>query len=418
MSMHVGSFQAMKQLNKSTILHLIRTEGLVSRADIAKKTSLTPATVTNLVAECMEADLVIESAFGESSGGRKPILLKINSDAFYGIGVYASAKKIKVLLADLSGQILQTQSYLVPESPTEQIYLEAVAEAIDAMYQVARSSVHSLLGIGIGMHGVVDTKRGISIFAPHIHMRNLPIRDFMEKRFGVPVEVDNDVRALALAESWFGQGQGVQNFVCIHAGSGVGAGLIVDGQLYSGTSFAAGEIGHTTLEPEGPLCSCGNSGCLEALASGEALARRAHEALAAGVPSLLQQKLTEESYKITGASLYEAAIDGDLLSIQLLNEAGKYLGIGVANLINLLNPSSIILTGGVVRAGKFVLEPLFEAVKKRALHAAAKEVTIVSSELGDYGSALGAFTLMLKKMFDTGFDGPFETGAGKSHTSI
>jgi glucokinase-like ROK family protein len=397
--MQIGSFQWMKSLNRSTILNMIRLHGPISRAEIAKLTKLTPPTVTNIVGELLESRLVVESELGESSGGRKPVMLRINSSAFYVVGVCAGAKKVRAVTATLDGQVVQQAEVKLTSQPDAEQFLQTLVEIVRRVIRQTEAERDAFLGIGVGMHGLVDPRTGLSIFAPNLHLRNLPIKERLESEFSLPVEVDNDVNALALGESWFGQGQGMDSFICVYVSTGVGAGIILDHQLYHGASFTAGEIGHTTIDSNGPKCDCGNYGCLEALTSGPALAARVQEAIASGKDSLLSEWTKGNLEQINGRLIHQAALQGDELAIWALRETGKYLGIGIANLINTFNPSRIILSGGVSKAGDFVLQPLRETVAERALQTPAQAASIVVSQLGENGMAIGAFTLLLQKLF-------------------
>lgn len=388
----------MKSLNKSTILNVIRLHGPISRAEIAKLTKLTPPTVTNIVSELMDSKLVVESSLGESTGGRKPILLRINASAFHVVGVYAGAKKVRAVTATLDGDVAAVVEAPVPDEPTREQFFAVLTGAIRQVLAEAPKEGQIYLGIGVGMHGLVDPVRGLSIFAPNLNLRNLELKKVLEEEFALPVEVENDVRALALGESWFGQGQGVANFVCVNVSTGVGAGIIIDHGLYHGISFTAGEMGHTTIDVNGPRCSCGNYGCLEALAAGPAIARRAQNAIRLGKRSQLET-MVDGLDQLTGELICQAAEAGDAVAAEVLADTGRYLGIGIANLINTLNPSCIILSGGVSRAGQFVLGPLEETVRSRALHAPAEAVRIRISTLGRNGMAIGAFTLLLQRLF-------------------
>ncbi|MFZ3129950.1 MAG: ROK family protein [Desulfosporosinus sp.] len=255
------------------------------------------------------------------------------------------------------------------------------------------------LSIGVGMHGLVDTEHGISIFAPNLKLRNIPLKSLLEEEFRLPVEMENDVRALALGESWFGQGQGIANFICINIGNGLGAGIVLDYKLYEGSSFTAGEIGHTTIDINGPECTCGNHGCLQALAAGPAIALHARNRILRGEFSIFNEWTRAHLDEITAKMVHEAAEQGDELGIGVLADTGRYLGIGITNQLNTLNPSRIILTGGVSRAGHFVLDTLKETVAKRALETPARAVSIVTSQMGEDANAIGALTLALRRIF-------------------
>jgi glucokinase-like ROK family protein len=403
----------MKSLNKSAILNVVREHGLISRAEIAKLTKLTPPTVTNLVGELLDTKLVVETDLGESTGGRKPILLRINSSAFHVVGVYAGPKKVKAVAATLDGKLVTQAEAKYETNITGEQFLETLAEVIAKVIVGANPKMESILGIGVGMHGLVDSEQGVSIFAPHLSFRNIAIKAYLEHRFALPVEVENDIRAQAIGESWFGQGKCVSNFILFRVGTGVGAGIILDHQLYRGTSFTAGEIGHTTIDINGPKCSCGNYGCLESMVGGAALAVRAQHAIRFGKKSILEDMVEGNLELIDGKMLYLAAQQGDQVAMEVLEDTGRYLGIGIANLINSLNPSLIILSGGVFGSADFFIDSLRKTVERRALAKPAQAVSIVISKLGENAIPIGAFTIVLKKIFTpTGFaDGLFETAS-------
>lgn len=412
----VGSFQGMKSLNKSAILNVVRQHGLISRAEIAKLTKLTPPTVTNLVGELIDTKLVIETDLGESTGGRKPILLSINSSAFHVVGVYAGPKKVKAVVATLDGNVVNQVEAKYEVNPVAEQFLKTLADVIEKVIEGANPKMESILGIGVGMHGLVDSEEGVSIFAPHLNFRNIAIKEYLEQKFDLPVEVENDIRAQAIGESWFGQGKCVPNFILFRVGTGVGAGIILDHQLYRGTSYTAGEIGHTTIDINGPKCSCGNYGCLETMVGGAALAGRAQQAIRLGKKSILEEMCQGDIELIDGKMLYLAARKEDQVAKDVLEDTGRYLGIGIANLINILNPSLIILSGGVLGSADFLMDSLRKTVERRALAKPAQAVSIVISELGENAIAIGAFTLLLQKIFTpTGLaDGLFENKNGIS----
>lgn len=397
--MQTGSFRWMKSLNKSTILNVIRLYGPISRAEIAKMTKLTPPTVTNIVGELLKSKMVLESELGQSTGGRKPILLTLNQSAFQVVGVYVSAHRVRGIVCDLEGRTVDEEERDLSPQPEMEAFLQTLRDVVAPLAAGIRERNTPLLGIGVGMHGLVDPDRGVSLFAPNLSLQNVPIRSFLESEFHVPVWVENDVRAMVLAESWFGQGKGLEDFICVHVGSGVGAGIFSARSLVRGPSYTAGELGHTTIDSSGPRCSCGNSGCLEVLASGPALERRARMRLQAGAPSLLRAQLDGRWEDLTGSMLTAAAREGDAFAQEMLAETGRWLGIGLANLVNLLNPKRIILNGGVFNAGQYVLETLERTVWERALAAPAEDVTIVVSRLGKKAGAIGAATLVLQTLF-------------------
>ncbi|WP_082233305.1 ROK family transcriptional regulator [Halobacillus massiliensis] len=391
-----GSFQLMKSLNRTVILNKIRTDGPISRADIAKETKLTPPTVSSIVKELLETELVIESAQGQSKGGRKPTMLIINAINFYIIGIDAGPAQLKSLLTDLNGTVIKERCSEIIKPTTNEKFLSLMKEEIESLMDVDKEKI---IGIGVGMHGVVDVTNGTSLFAPNLQLRDIPIQQSLEKDFGISVRVENDARAIALGELWFGNGSNAENIVAVNLGRGIGAGMIINGELFHGEGFIAGEIGHMTIDIRGTKCSCGNYGCLQTLASGPAIAERAAKEISIGKESLLRDKVGHDLEKINGKMIYESALEGDSLSKEVLKEAGIYLGIGLTNLIHTINPTKIIIAGGVSQAGELLLNSVKDTIQNRAMTTSAKQTTVMTSKFGEHATSLGAISLILAELF-------------------
>jgi N-acetylglucosamine repressor len=396
-----GSFQLMKSLNRSLILNIIREKGPISRAEIAKITKLTPPTVSNLVKELLESKLVIESDLGESQGGRKPTMLVINAKEFYIIGIDVGIETLKGVIADLNANIVTKKAVPISRPITNEGFIDLMKTCIRQLLDEGNIEYDKYLGIGIGMHGVVDVNTGTSLFAPNLQLRHIPLKVELEKEFNMLVKVENDARAMALGESWFGNGNGADDIVCVNVGSGIGAGVIINGKLFHGEHFISGEVGHMTIDIDGPKCSCGNYGCLQTFASGPAIAERAKREILLGKESLIAEMVNGDLDLIDGKIVYDAALKGDALSIEILSEAGRYLGIGLTNIIHMLNPKKIIIGGGVANANGFVLESVKETIQKRCLTQSAKQTEILLSKLGADATAIGAVTLILQELFST-----------------
>ncbi len=396
-----GSFQYMKALNRSIILNQIRQEEPISRAELAKKTSLTPPTVSNIVKELIESGFVLESKQGQSSGGRKPTMLVINSKNFYVIGLDVGPKYLRVVLTDLNGTVMNSFKKLIPSSLSNEDLLTFLIQAIREVMDHYKNELSKIIGIGIGMHGIVDVDQGLSLYAPTLRLQNVPIKSSLEKEFTIPVKVENDARVLALGESWFYNDTGHKNMITINVGRGIGAGIVINGNPFYGNNFIAGEVGHMIIDSDGIQCSCGNYGCLQTLATGPAMANKAIKEISNGRSSLLQKMTLNNSHNITGKLIYEAAIKGDELSKEVLKGAGIALGIGLTNIIHILNPERIVIGGGVSNAGDFVLGSVKETIAKRALTMAAKKTDIVISKSGEYGTAVGAVALIINENFSS-----------------
>jgi glucokinase len=246
-------------------------------------------------------------------------------------------------------------------------------------------------GVGAGAPGPLDTKRGVVLLTPNLGWVNLPLRQLLQDALGVPARIDNDANCAVLGEWWRGAARGAKQVIGITIGTGIGGGIIVDGRLYHGASDCAGEIGHTTVEVNGRRCKCGNYGCLEAYASGPAIARRAVEAIEAGQTSKLPDYVDGALEKITAQTVYQAAHDGDELAEEVVGDTAKFLGAGIANMINIFNPEIVVVFGGVTLAGERLFGPLRREVAKRAFKPAVAVCRIVPAELtgtaGVYGAA-------------------------------
>ncbi|HTC25270.1 MAG TPA: ROK family protein [Gemmatimonadales bacterium] len=246
-------------------------------------------------------------------------------------------------------------------------------------------------GAGVGAPGPLDTKRGIVLLTPNLGWVNLPLRQLMQDALGVPTAIDNDANCAVLGEWWMGAARGARQVIGITIGTGIGGGIIVDGRLYHGASDCAGEIGHTTVEVNGRRCKCGNYGCLEAYASGPAIALRAVEAVEAGQTSKLPDYVKGDLTKITAQTVYQAAHDGDELAEEVVGDTAKFLGAGIANMVNIFNPEIVVVFGGVTYAGEHLFTPLKREVAKRAFKPAVAVCRIVPAELigtaGVYGAA-------------------------------
>lgn len=386
--MQRGTFERMKSVNKSLILNKIRTSAPISRAQIAKETQLTPPTVSSIVKELIEQDIVRESSLGESKGGRKPTMLLINSDAFYVIGVDAGLENVACVLADLSGKIYERNSSRLEIPITNEQFIKILKGNIHKLLQSLTAKKDKIIGIGVAMHGVVDVETGTSMIAPDLNLKNIPIKAELEQEFNLAVNVENDARAMALGESWFGGHGEVDSMVAVNIGRGVGSGVVVNGKLYHGAQDIAGELGHMTVDINGPECTCGNRGCLQAFVSGSAIVEKA------------KTKIQSAPDLLTGEEIYNSAQAGDEAYIEIFEYTGQIIGIGLTNLIHLMNPGKIVLGGGVMKSEKFILPFIKQTIDQMALTPEAKRTEVTVSNLGDDATLLGAVSLLLVELFD------------------
>lgn len=412
MDIRTGDRQLIKELNISIVIDTIRRHEPVSRVEIASLTHLGRSTITGIVALLVREGFVKEVGAGESKGGRRPVLLKFNARAKLVVAIKLEPGRIIAALTDLNASILQRTTRPLEGNRGPQAILAAIKEAIRSLLRQEEVEPERVLGIGLAMPGIVEPKTGTSVSPTFFQWSNVPIRAILEEELGIPVFVENDANALALGERWSGAGRGRENLVVLTVGIGVGAGIVIGGQLYRGAMNGAGEIGHMTIDEEGPVCYCGNRGCLETLASDGAMARRAREEMEKGRVSLILGLAGGDRSKITRETVVEAALAGDAVAREILRETGQHLGTGIANLVNILNPEVIIVGGEAAdQAGELLLEPVREAMRQRAFAVLAKDSEIVPAALGPDGWLIGAAMLVLQEFFrlpiyrSTGTDG-------------
>jgi glucokinase len=252
-----------------------------------------------------------------------------------------------------------------------------------------------IIGIGVGAPGPLDTKSGIVLLTPNLGWVNLPLREIIHQRLGLAAVLDNDANCAVLGEWWMGAARGTRNAVGITIGTGIGGGIIIEGKLFHGASDCAGEIGHTTIDTEGRRCKCGNYGCLEAYASGPNIALRAVEEIAAGAVSRLASYVGGDLRQVTAQTVYQAAHDGDDLALEVVNDTAKFLGAGIANLLNIFNPEVVVVCGGVTLAGDHLFVPLRREVARRAFKPAVSVCRIVPCELSGTAGVYGAAKVFL-----------------------
>ena len=302
------------------------------------------------------------------------------------------------------GSVAEDGSAMVA-SASEPTHSEAGAtDVVDRLVGLAERAIATtrrevpgaeILGVGVGAPGPLDTKRGIVLLTPNLGWVNMPLRQLIHDRLGLPAALDNDANCAVLGEWWVGAARGARHAIGITIGTGIGGGLIVDGRLYHGASDVAGEIGHTTIDTEGRRCKCGNYGCLEAYASGPNIALRAVEEMEAGAESRLRALVGGDLRKVTAQTVYQAAADGDELALEVVNDTAKFLGVGIGNLLNVFNPEVVVVCGGVTLAGDHLFEPLRREVARRAFKPAVSACRIVPGELAGTAGVYGAAKIFL-----------------------
>ena len=312
------------------------------------------------------------------------------------IGIDVGGTNVKIALVDKSGKIIYSNSVPTYAKMGYEYTVNNIKQAIKDLMKETNTTAKDIDGIGFDFPGQVDYKTGVVKLAPNIPgWVNVPIAQMIEEEFHIPTRIDNDVRCAALGEMKFGAGQGCENFVCITVGTGIGSGLVVNGQLVRGASNAAGEIGHIKLQmKDGLICGCGDTGCLEAYASGSSIVAMAQDYIKGGKSTKFREMAAAEGGEITPYMVAKAAEAGDPVAKRIFAIVGEYIGIGLTSVINLLNPEKVIIGGGVAEAGDLLLDPIRKTIKERAMVVAGSTVEIVPAQLGNSAGVIGASMLI------------------------
>ena len=382
-----GSLRSLRELNRERVVQTLRDVGVASRADIARATGLSRTTVSSLVADLKDEGLIVERAGGRTAGaaagqsGRPPVLIGLSRAAGVVVGIDFGKRHLAVAVSDLSHEVLAEYRREMPEDYAAEDGMDTASDLVDAALDDAGARRDGVLGVGLGLPGPIHRLTG-TIGSPAILPGWVGIRvaDEMTARLDLPVQVDNDANLGALSEFLWGAGRTANSLAYLKVATGIGAGLIVEGRLFHGAGGTAGEIGHTTIDENGPICRCGRRGCLETFAAGPALIE------------LLRPSLGAD---LTVEAVLERAYEGDPGCQRALADAGRHIGQALGNLCNLFNPERIVVGGSLGAAGDLLLDPVREAVERAAIPSAADDVEIVLGVLGQRAELLGAVGLVL-----------------------
>ncbi|CAN7446017.1 ROK family protein [Rhizobium sp. LjRoot254] len=337
-----GNASTSRALNRRLILNLLRNRGPISRAELALVTGLSPAAVTFVVTELMDDTLVIERQAVASTNGRRPTPIDINYEAHLALGFKLNRNNIACVLTDLATTPLATLEAQVPDTSPEGI-IQAIETAIPRLLAEARRDEKDIMGIGVSIPGEIDPKKGICLQSPRFGWRNLPFAELLAQRVHVPVWIDDDMNAFAIAQKLFGAGRNHRNFAALAIGTGIGCSLVLNGEIYHGSNSGAGKLGHITSVPNGALCECGRRGCLMAHAA---------------EPAMLDEYERRRGKPISRTDFVGAVESGDETALAILNEAGARIGRHLADLVNLFDPEVIVVGGEAVQFGEALLTPL------------------------------------------------------------
>lgn len=400
MTLRTGNRQLIKELNIALVINVLLQQAPISRVEISERTGLGRSTVTGIINRLLQEGLVQETGSAETAAGRKPVLLTLNRRALSAIGIKVAPRQATAALMDLKAEVLHIEEApLNPGLGAAQV-IETIKTLVTTVLERTGMIAERLLGIGIVMPGVVNPHTGTAVSSYFLGWADLPVRDILEQELGIPVYVDNDANAMALAEALYGAGRGAGDLLGLTVGVGVGAGIIIGGRIHRGSSFSAGELGHICLVKDGPRCACGRAGCLEAMAADPAIVRRARQEITSGRPTLMRSLVQGHEELITRELVVESAHAGDEAAREVLAEAGRWLGLGVANAVTLLNPDRIVVGGeAVFQAGEFILSPMKETMASLVFPTPTQPLPIVQAALGRHAWIQGAAALVLADAF-------------------
>jgi glucokinase len=315
------------------------------------------------------------------------------------LGVDLGGSKILTAVTGSQGEMLSRDHSVTPAKEGHEAVIQSILESAHRALEEADVAVSELTAIGVGAPGLANPETGILYTSPNLPgWRDIPLRDIIQERLGKETFLINDANAAALGELCFGAARGARNFIYITLSTGIGGGIVIDGRIYGGAIGAAGEVGHMTIDDDGPVCNCGNRGCWETLASGTALAREARHRIKEGAETSIPGYVEDDIEKVTAQVIHSAALQGDRLAQELIARTGYYVGVGLANLINIFNPELIVIGGGLSNIGDMLFQPAFKVARERAYREAFQAVRFTSAELGRNSGVLGAAAYALQEM--------------------
>jgi N-acetylglucosamine repressor len=380
-----ASRSLLRDFNVSLLIELVRRAGSISRAELARQSQLSAPTVSAIVDSLLKRGIVIETTTAPSSGGRPPVLLSVDPKAGYVVGIKLRGDGVTTVVCDLDAQIVSSNERYIPLVGDPMAALDAIEEETRRALRDAAVPASKVLGVGVGLSGVIDSTAGVCRFSHLLQWHDVDLAAPLRRRMGLPVWVENDVNTLAVAEKWAGDAHTASNFVTLSVGRGIGLGIVVDRSLYRGSHGAGGEFGHMIVEPGGPRCECGRFGCLEAMVGEGALRRRISE---------------RKGHDISREELLMLVEIGDSAALDIVDSAGRKLGLAVANMVTLLNPELLIICGEGTALGSAFIDPIVSSVREQTFADLGRQLEIKIQSWGDEAWAVGAATLVLRESFN------------------
>ncbi|PJN56248.1 N-acetylglucosamine repressor [Paenibacillus sp. GM2FR] len=394
-NMKKGDHKLIQALNRSKVLNKIRTEGPISRIDLAKKNKLSPSTVASAVQELIKEGYVSEIGTGSSSGGRKPILLKFNPDNHYLFAVAITNSVMMLARMNLEARVLQKETH-----PLTGLQGEAVVERLQSLmddFMTGQEDLERCVGISITVPGIVSDSQGMVHYNTKLRMTDVPMKRMVEERYGLRTWVENDMNSVVLAERRFGD-YAFANLIYISIGDGLGSGILINDHLLRGKHGGAGEFGHTSMNRSGIRCECGNVGCLDSYISWIAVYSRIITAIATGRPTLIQEMSGGDYSQIVPSVFKEALRRGDKLARDLNEEVAELLGAAIVNLVNMFNPEALILGGDMAHGNPELLEMVRSYIDRHALPILKEDMVFGLASLGEDEKLMGAASVLLQDL--------------------
>jgi glucokinase-like ROK family protein len=391
---------------KLRTLNIIRNTGPSTKQAIASKLGINITTITSLINKLYkEYKILVVSGVDDSTGGRKPKLYQINKKFGYVIGLDIGGENIRVIITDILGNIISSLRDKINSEKSKEEIISKILSMMDSLIIKSKISKEKILGIGMSISGIINTESGYIIFCPNIEgFKDFHVKKIIEEKTKVQVFIDDSVRCMAIAEKRYGIAKSYNNFIFVSLGKGIGIGVYIDGKIYRGSMGLAGELGHITVSENGPICNCGNRGCLEAIASSDGIIRRVTEGMKKGIVTSLSSAINSNFDNLTVEIIAKAAKDGDKFAYYIINRTGEYVGIAIAAALNLFGSDLIVIGGGVSESGDILLSAIKRTVKTRALDVISKKVAIIKTQLDDNIAALGAATNLIDTLFDNCYE--------------
>jgi predicted NBD/HSP70 family sugar kinase len=374
----------MRDLNVSLLIELVRSASTISRAELARQSQLSAPTVSTIIDHLIERGILVEVAIAPSNGGRPPVLLSIDPKAGYVVGIKLRGDGLTTVVCDLEAQIVATEEFPISLVGDPEAAIQAIVSQTRNALRAARVPRSKVLGVGIGLSGVIDTTTGVCVSSHLLQWHNVELESKLRRVLRLPVWVDNDVNTLAVAEKWAGDVHSAKDFVTLSVGRGIGLGIVINRSLYRGANGGTGEFGHIIVEPGGPKCECGRFGCLEAMVGEDAIRRNVGERL---------------GHPVSRDELIDLVTSGDRATMEVVESAGRRLGLAVANMITLLNPELLIICGEGTELGGAFLDPIVAAVREETFANLGQQLEVKIQSWGDEAWAVGAATLVLRESF-------------------